>query len=638
MVALLWLLGQAASAGIPASATATPEGARPVWPLKLATRYLTSNFMEFRPGRYHAGLDLKTDSQVGFPVLAAEAGSVVRVRAGAGAYGRAVYLLTAQGTTYVYGHLARFNDTIGDRVAQAQRRSGTYRAELEFKPGQIPVTAGQVLGLSGQSGTAGPHLHFEVRDAAQRPLNPLDHGFAVADSLPPVIQAVRAVPAEPDALVGGSRTPVVAEAGPRGLSGSLAPLAIRGPVAFSAAIVDHADLKGHTLEPYLIEATLDGRLVYSARNEGFAFADNALQHLEWVQTGSVRERWLHRREPVDLPGRSGDSWYLGPRGQGLSPGRHLLVITAADQAGNRTAVTLTLDALRSVSVGDSAAAPGGTGGTGPWLPEPRGEGVTIYKDSGDCRLTPFFAEGCEDSTLLVRRLSSARGDPVLAETVLWIRPWVPDPAALAQAQKQGLRRTGPAAEFLAADWPLEAAVAVDFPYPPAQLPDEVSTPAKVYRWHRQQWRPAGDLLAVADRSGRPRFALDRPGRYAVMRDGTAPRILDPASSEGQRHETKVGGEVLAVGPGPVSRVPGVTLPRWEVVPLDLQEEGSGVAAESIRVLLDGEPLVVEPDLPRSRLLIELPDDLPPGRHRLAVTLSDQAGNQGQGALDILCRE
>jgi hypothetical protein len=122
-----------------------------------------------------------------------------------------------------------------------------------------------------------------------------------------------------------------------------------------------------------------------------------------------------------------------------------------------------------------------------------------------------------------------------------------------------------------------------------------------------------------------------------MRDGTAPRILYPASSEGQQ-KTKVGSEVLAVGPGPVSRVPGVTLPRWEVVPLDLQEEGSGVAAESVRVLLDGELLVVEPDLPRSRLLIELPDELPPGRHRLAVTLSDQAGNQGQGALDILCRE
>ena len=177
---------------------------------------------------------------------------------------------------------------------------------MEFEPGRIPVTAGQVLGLSGQSGTAGPHLHFEVRDAAQRPLNPLDHGFAVADSLPPVIRTVRAVPAAPGALVGHGRTPLVVEAGAKpGLSGPMAPLAIRGPVAFAAGIVDHADVKGHTLEPYLIEATLDGILVYSARNESYAFADNALQRLEWVLAGSVRERWLHRRQPVALPGRNG---------------------------------------------------------------------------------------------------------------------------------------------------------------------------------------------------------------------------------------------------------------------------------------------------------------------------------------------
>ena len=37
-----------------------------------------------------------------------------------------------------------------------------------------PVTAGQVLGLSGQSGTGGPHLHFEVR-RKRRPQDPLQY-------------------------------------------------------------------------------------------------------------------------------------------------------------------------------------------------------------------------------------------------------------------------------------------------------------------------------------------------------------------------------------------------------------------------------------------------------------------------------
>ena len=63
------------------------------WPLDLPTRYLTSNFMEYRSGRFHAGLDLKTRSRPGFAARAVEDGSIVRVRSTPFAYGRAVYLL-----------------------------------------------------------------------------------------------------------------------------------------------------------------------------------------------------------------------------------------------------------------------------------------------------------------------------------------------------------------------------------------------------------------------------------------------------------------------------------------------------------------------------------------------------------------
>ena len=99
----------------------TPD---PRWPLDLDTRYLTSNFMEYRSGRFHAGLDLKTQSRSGFAARAVEDGTIVRVRAEYSAYGRAIYLLGDSGRTYVYAHLSRFNDAIRSQVRQVQGKVG----------------------------------------------------------------------------------------------------------------------------------------------------------------------------------------------------------------------------------------------------------------------------------------------------------------------------------------------------------------------------------------------------------------------------------------------------------------------------------------------------------------------------------
>ena len=107
---LLACVGLWMAAGISPIGAAEPDttAVEVRWPLDLPTRYLTSNFMEYRSGRFHAGLDLKTQSRTGFAARAVEDGSIVRVRATPFAYGRAVYLLGNSGRTYVYAHLSRF--------------------------------------------------------------------------------------------------------------------------------------------------------------------------------------------------------------------------------------------------------------------------------------------------------------------------------------------------------------------------------------------------------------------------------------------------------------------------------------------------------------------------------------------------
>jgi len=143
--------------------------------------------MEPRPGRFHAGIDLKTDARAGFPVAAAEEGWVDELRAAPDGYGRVVVVRGRSGRRFLYAHLERLADPLRAAVEAEQRRAGRYRVELRPEPGAFPVARGEVIGLSGQSGTPGPHLHLEVRDAAGRVHDPLAVGFAVPDTFPPRI-------------------------------------------------------------------------------------------------------------------------------------------------------------------------------------------------------------------------------------------------------------------------------------------------------------------------------------------------------------------------------------------------------------------------------------------------------------------
>jgi len=82
------------------------------------------------------------------------------------------------------------------------------------------------------------------------------------------------------------------------------------------------------------------------------------------------------------------------------------------------------------------------------------------------------------------------------------------------------------------------------------------------------------------------------------------------------------------------RIPGLTLPRWETVPVAVVDAGTGVDPASITATLDGRPLVVEPDLVRDRVLVTVPDATPAGRHELVLAAADRAGNGSTRTLEL----
>ena len=115
-------------------------------------------------GRLHEGVDISADA--GVPVRVAADGVVVAAGEGGG-YGRYVAVRHAVGLTTFYAHLGSIDKGV--------------------KPG-LQVVAGQAVGKVGSTGSStGPHLHFEIRDAAEHPLNPamfLGKAFAEKGDLP----------------------------------------------------------------------------------------------------------------------------------------------------------------------------------------------------------------------------------------------------------------------------------------------------------------------------------------------------------------------------------------------------------------------------------------------------------------------
>ena len=90
------------------------------WPLSLDPQ-LTSSFAEYRTGRFHAGIDLRT-AGVGREVFAAGDGYVSRVRCSPYGYGKAVYLQLHDGNSAVYAHLSDFYPELAAFVRAEQHR------------------------------------------------------------------------------------------------------------------------------------------------------------------------------------------------------------------------------------------------------------------------------------------------------------------------------------------------------------------------------------------------------------------------------------------------------------------------------------------------------------------------------------
>lgn len=150
---------------------------------------LSANFGELRTNHYHMGFDIRTNQKENLPVYAAADGYVSRVKLEEEGFGRAIYITHPNGYTTLYAHLNDFYTALNDSVKQIQYNTQQWEQEIVFPPEAFPVTQGQIIAFSGNTGASqGPHLHFEIRDTKTgNNLNPWLFNFNLPDDIPPFI-------------------------------------------------------------------------------------------------------------------------------------------------------------------------------------------------------------------------------------------------------------------------------------------------------------------------------------------------------------------------------------------------------------------------------------------------------------------
>ncbi len=151
--------------------------------------YLTGSMGELRSNHFHAGIDIKTDFQIGLPVYCSADGYVSRIKISSYGYGKVLYITHPNRLTTVYAHLEKFKDSIDLWTINKQYELQSFDIDVNLAKNELLVKKGQVIALSGNTGSSGgPHLHYEIRDEQENVWNPLLFGFKeITDTEPPVI-------------------------------------------------------------------------------------------------------------------------------------------------------------------------------------------------------------------------------------------------------------------------------------------------------------------------------------------------------------------------------------------------------------------------------------------------------------------
>lgn len=243
---------------------------------------LAGNFGEIRSGHFHSGLDIKVDNQIGMPILAAQDGYVFRVNVMPTGYGKVVYLRHLDGYFSVYGHLSRFSDTLESLVKTEQYKQEQFAVDIYFPQTKIWVKKGDIIAYSGNSGSSeAPHLHFEIRDFQDEPVNALPfYQSLLKDTQVPTLSAFAVCPL--DSLSAVNENPERQYFIPKKEGNNYTlqePIFVSGKIGLEYLAFDQMDETNNKFGLYSASLWLDDSLHFQYLLPQFSFEEQKYVHL-----------------------------------------------------------------------------------------------------------------------------------------------------------------------------------------------------------------------------------------------------------------------------------------------------------------------------------------------------------------------
>lgn len=310
---------------------------------------LSSGFGDFRDGHFHAGVDLRTGGRAGVRIVAPADGYVWQIKTSYQGYGKALYYMDDRGNLYVFGHLSQYDGRIDEILKKAQVTAKRYYQDISFGPDELRYKKGQLLAYTGQSGSGGPHLHFEKRVGDEHlPVNPLNHGYDIDDNIRPTLTRFGVQLVDDRSLLENGRRKAFFELRSTG-AGTYAPdtlLYLHRPFGFLLDGYDQMRSGGMSQAIHEISVYIDDRLLYESRLDTVDYADGHLVRLEYDLTeaseGRKRVRRLFKVPGNTFSGSGGPGGGRGYVGEDLSPGvgRHEARLVARDVHGNESVVVI----------------------------------------------------------------------------------------------------------------------------------------------------------------------------------------------------------------------------------------------------------------------------------------------------------
>ncbi|PID95168.1 MAG: hypothetical protein CSA95_01040 [Bacteroidetes bacterium] len=327
--------------------------------------FLNGTFGELRSGHFHSGLDIKTGGVSGKDIHAIGDGWVSRIKVSPTGYGNALYIAHPEGYTSVYAHLQSFESAIADFVLEEQYQKERFAIDIPVPKGKFTVKKGQVIAKSGNSGSsAGPHLHFEIRDTkTQHALNPLHFGFQVKDFIRPKITGLMVYPESEYTLVDGknvARRYNVEGWGPVYRPVDYYKINVCGPFSIGVKAYDVFNDAHNKNGVYRYEMFVDDERLFGWVADKIAFSETRYINafIDYATYVDKRERFVR----TSIVPNNRLTMYDGENGviNFKTPGEHTVKFLAMDFAGDTSVLTMTF--VASVGCEQPVVADGTEGG------------------------------------------------------------------------------------------------------------------------------------------------------------------------------------------------------------------------------------------------------------------------------------